>query len=96
MANKGNPVHKDGWLKAIPNVGGTHWCLLKWQGKFGHNRMDSEKPCYFCNCTSSIFMKNLRILTNYEYASVSLTIKYITNSQDQSEMNYYKKWDKCQ
>ena len=41
-------------------------------------------------------MKNLRILTNYEYASVSLTIKYITNSQDQSEMNYYKKWDKCQ
>lgn len=29
--------------------------------KFGHDRMNSEKPCYCCNYTNS-FTENLRIL----------------------------------
>lgn len=74
MTNKGNLFHKGDWLKAIPKVGGTH---LTWVDEFGRKRMNSEKPGYFYNCTSS-FMKNLRILTNSEHASVSQTIKQVT------------------
>ena len=90
MTEKGNLVHEVDRLIAIPDTADSHWGVLKWQGKFSHTRMDSEKPCYFCNRTSS-FKKNLRILTNYKYTSLSSIIKYIANSQSQSEMNYKKK-----
>lgn len=76
MRSKDNLVHKGNRFKAMPKVVEYSLGSLQVSRKFGHNRIGLEKP-YLCNCTSS-FMRNLRIFTNYELVSVSLTIRCIT------------------